>query len=204
MHANKGKIVETQLQVLQLDNDHMTEISKELREAETRINELQERRLAAEDQLKRVEIRAPISGMVHQLSIHTVGGVVSQTEPMMLIVPDSERLILEVRIQPQDIDQVHVGQSARVRFTAFNQRTTPELSGEVFRIGGDLTRESQTGQSYFLAGISISEQEIGRLGGLKLLPGMPADAFVTTGNRTFASYIFKPLSDQMHRSMRER
>lgn len=202
--STKGKIAETELQVLQLDNDHMTEISKELREVETRVVELEQRRVAAEDQLKRVDIRAPISGVVHQLAVHTVGGVISQTEPLMLIVPDSDRLILEVKIQPQDIDQVHVGQSARLRFTAFNQRTTPEIAGTLFRIGGDLTRDSQTGQGYFLAAISISAQEIRRLGSLKLLPGMPADAFVTTGSRTFASYLMKPISDQMSRSMRER
>lgn len=200
----KGKIVETQLQIIQLDNDHMSENSKELREAETRINELNERQFGAEDQLRRVDIRAPITGVVHQLNVHTVGGVVSQTEPLMLIIPASDRLILEIRIQPQDIDQVHVGQPARVRFTAFNQRTTPELTGKVFRIGGDLTREQQTGQSYFLAGVVIEEDEISKLQGLQLLPGMPADAFITTGSRTFASYIVKPLTDQMSRSMRER
>lgn len=200
----KGKIAETHLQILQLDHDHVAETSKELREAESKINELQERRLAAEDQLKRVVVRAPITGVVHQLNVHTVGGVVTQTEPLMLIVPDSDRLILEVRIRPQDIDQVHVGQPARVRFTAFNQRTTPEVIGELYRIGGDLTKEQQTGMSFFTAGISIAEVEVRKLNGLRLLPGMPADAFITTGARTFASYILKPLTDQMNRSMRER
>lgn len=200
----RGKIAETELQILQLDNDHMAEVSKELREAETRSNELQERRVAAEDQLRRIDVRAPIAGIVHQLSVHTVGGVINQTEPLMLIVPESDRLILEVRIQPQDIDQVHVGQQARVRFTAFNQRTTPELTGSLFRIGGDLTKEVQSGATYFLAGIVIPDSELARLDGLKLLPGMPADAFVKTGDRTFASYLTKPLTDQMHRSMRER
>ena len=200
----KGKIAETELQVLQLDNDHMTEVAKELREAETRINELQERRLSAEDQLRRIEIRSPIAGVVHQLNVHTVGGVINQTEPLMLIVPESDRLILEVRIQPHDIDQVLVGQLARVRFTAFNQRTTPEVIGNMFRIGGDLTREPQTGQSYFLAGVAIGQEELTRLGDLKLVPGMPADVFIRTGDRTFASYIIKPLSDQMNRSLRER
>ncbi len=202
--SSKGKIAEIQLQVLQLDNDLMTEVSKELREAETRINELQDRRLAAEDQLRRIEIRAPISGIVHQLAVHTVGGVVNQTDPVMLIVPESDRLIVEVRIQPQDIDQIHTGQPARIRFTSFNQRTTPEVMGKLMRVGGDLTKEAQTGLSYFLAGIEIHEDELAKLAGLKLLPGMPADAFMKTGDRTFASYLLKPLSDQMNRSIRER
>jgi HlyD family secretion protein len=200
----RGRIAETQLQVLQLDNDHMTEVNKDLREAETRINELQDRKVTAEDQLRRIEIRSPISGMVHQLTVHTIGGVVGQTEPLMLIVPDTDKLIVQVKIQPQDIDQVHVGQLARVRFTAFNQRTTPEVMGKLFRIAADLTTEPQSGQSYFSAAVSLTEEEVAKLGKLKLLPGMPADAFITTGNRTFASYLIKPLTDQMNRSMRER
>lgn len=202
--SSQGRIMETTLQIVQLDNDHIAEVSREIREAESKINELQERRVAAEDQLRRVEIRAPVSGVVHQLSVHTVGGVVTPSEPLMLIIPEADRLILEVRIQPHDIDQVHVGQLARVRFTAFNQRTTPEIDGRLFRIGGDLTKEAQTGQSYYSAGVAISEEELRKLNGLKLMPGMPADAFIKTGERTFASYLVKPLTDQMNRSLRER
>lgn len=200
----KSKIAEITLQIIQLNNDHIAEVSKELREAESKINELQERRVTAEDQLRRIDIRAPITGVVHQLAVHTVGGVVSPTESLMLIVPASDQLILEVKVQPHDIDQVHVGQSTRVRFTAFNQRTTPEISGTLFRVGGDLTKEAQTGLAYFLAGVSISEDELKKLNGLKLMPGMPADVFIKTGERTFADYIVKPLTDQMNRSLRER
>jgi len=202
--SSRGKIAETELQILQLDRDHATEVSKDMREAETKINELQERRVAAEDQLKRIDIRAPIAGIVHQLSVHTVGGVINASEPLMLVVPETDRLILEVRIQPNDIDQVHIGQPTRVRFTAFNQRTTPELMGTLFRVAGDLTKDPQTGFSYFTGGVAIQEDELAKLKGLKLVPGMPADAFIRTGERTFASYIVKPLSDQMNRSLRER
>ena len=204
MSSSRGKIAETELQILQLDKDQASEVAKDLREAETKVGELQERRITAEDQLRRIDIRAPITGVVHQLAVHTIGGVINQTEPLMLIVPESDRLIVEVRIQPQDIDQVHIGQPARVRFTAFNQRTTPELMGTLFRVGGDLTKEQQTGQSYFTGAIAIDEGELRKLNGLKLVPGMPADAFVKTGERTMASYLVKPLSDQMQRSMRER
>lgn len=204
MAATRSRISEAELQVLQLDKDHATEVAKELREGETKVAELQERRIAAEDQLRRVDIRAPIAGIVHQLAVHTVGGVVGSTEALMLIVPETDRLIVEVRIAPQDIDQVHVGQAARVRFTAFNQRTTPELKGTLYRVASDITRDGQTGVSYFTAGVDVAEDEIRKLNGLKLIPGMPADAFIRTGERTFASYIVKPLSDQMQRSMRER
>lgn len=204
MLSVRGRINETTLQIIQLDNDHIAEVSKDIRDAESKINELQERRVAAEDQLRRIEIRAPIAGTVHQLAVHTVGGVVTPTEPLMLIVPQSDQLILEVRVQPQDIDQIHVGQSARVRFTAFNQRTTPEITGQLYRIAADATREQQTGQSYFSAGVLIPEEEQRKLGVLKLMPGMPADVFIKTGERTLADYIVKPLTDQMNRSFRER
>jgi HlyD family secretion protein len=137
--------------------------------------------------------------------VHTVGGVINQTEPLMLIVPETDRLIVEVRILPQDIDQVYAGQQTRVRFTAFNQRTTPELMGTLFRVAGDLTKDQQSGMSYFTGGVAIDEEELRtKLKDLKLVPGMPADAFIRTGERTFASYIAKPLTDQMQRSMRER
>ena len=199
-----GKIAETELQIVQLDNDQITEVTKELREVETKVSELQERRVAAEDQLKRIDIRAPITGIVHQLAVHTIGGVVNQTEPLMLVVPETDRLIVEVRIQPQDIDQVRMGQETRLRFTAFNQRTTPELIGKVFRVASDVSKDQQTGFSYFSGAVSIPEDELKRLHGLKLIPGMPVDAFIKTGDRTFASYITKPLTDQMQRSFRER
>ncbi len=200
----KGKIKETVLQKSQLEKESLSDVSKDLRETETKIGEMEQRLTSAQEQLKRIEIRAPISGKVHQLAVHTVGGVVSPTEPMMLIVPESDRLIVEIKIAPQDIDQVHFGQDVRVRFTAFNKRTTPELTGTVSRIAGDLSREPQTGAAFYLAGVSISDDEMKRLDGLKLLPGMPAEAFIVTGERTFASYILKPITDQMQRAVREK
>lgn len=203
--SSQGKISEVQLQIQQLDKDLASEVNKELREAETKIGELQERRISAEDQLRRVDIRAPISGVVHQLTVHTVGGVANQSEPLMLIVPETERLIVEARIQPSDIDQVHKSQLVRVRFTAFNQRTTPEVWGTLFRVSGDLSRDQQTGAFFYTGGVTFDPDELReKLKGLKLIPGMPADAFIRTGERTFASYIVKPLTDQMQRSLRER
>ena len=200
----QGKITETELQVLQLDKELAAEVSKDLRETETKVGELQERRVAAEDQLKRIEIRAPISGIVHQLAVHTVGGVINPSEPLMLIVPQADRLIVEVRVNPQDIDQVKIGQPTRVRFSAFNQRTTPELTGTLFRLAGDLTRDQQSGQMYFNAAVSVDDAELARLKGLRLLAGMPAEAYIKTGERTFASYLVKPLTDQMDRALKER
>lgn len=199
----RGKISETELQILQLDKESAMDVARELREAETKIGELEERKIAAVDQLSRIEIRAPISGMVHQLGVHTVGGVINQGELLMLIVPEADRLIVEVHINPNDIDQVQVGLPARIRFPAFERRATPEVEGKIFRVAGDLTRESQSGLSYYSAGIVIGNQELAKLQSFKLVPGMPAEVFIKTGTRTLVSYLLKPLTDQMERAARE-
>ena len=198
-----GRISEIELQILQIDTDHVSEIAKELREVETKVAELSERRIAAEDQLSKIEVRAPISGQVHQLAVHTVGGVVSAGETMMMIVPDAEQLIVEARVSPNDIDEVRQQQDARVRFSSFNQSTTPELLGRVIRISGDLSKDQQTGATYYTIAILIPDTELNRLVGLRLLPGMPAETMLKTTDRTIASFLIKPLLDHMNRSFRE-
>jgi HlyD family secretion protein len=200
----KGKISEIELQVLQIDHDLRTEIVKELREAQGKESELVERSIAAEDQLKRIDIRAPQSGIVHQLVVHTVGGVVTQSEPLMLIVPEGEKLVIEARVAQQDIEQVHPDQQAWIRLTAFNQRTTPEVAGTVERIAADLTREQQTGAAYFIVRITIADTELAKLGTAKLLPGMPADVQIRTTERSALSYLVKPLQDQIAKAFKER
>jgi HlyD family secretion protein len=199
-----GKISETELQILQIDKDQASEVAKDMREAETKIGELTERRVSAEDQLKRIDIRAPISGTVHQLNVHTVGGVINQTEPLMLIVPEADRLIVDVRINLQDRDQVRLGQGTRVRFPAFNQRTTPEVNGTMLRVARDMTRDPQSGQMYYSAAVHFSDVEMAKLTGLHLIPGMPAEAYILTGERTLANYLLKPLIDHWARAALER
>jgi HlyD family secretion protein len=200
----KAKITETELQIIQLDQDMRTEVMKDLREAQAKEAELLERKVAAEDQLKRVDIRSPQTGIVHQLAVHTVGGVVNQSEPIMLIVPEGEALVVEAKIAPQDIDHVRLEQPAFVRFTAFNQRTTPEFHGHVSRVAADLTKDTQTNQAYFVVRILLLEAELKRLGSLKLVPGMPAEVYISTGERNALSYLMKPLSDQIGKMFIER
>ena len=144
----KGKISEIELQILQIDQDLRSEVAKDLREVQGKIAELVERKVAAEDQLKRIDIRAPQNGMVHQSTVHTVGGVITPGEAIMLIVPEADALTVEAKLAPQDIDQVRVGQTAALRFSAFNQRTTPELAGVVSRVSADLTTDQRTGAAY--------------------------------------------------------
>ncbi|MCJ7995721.1 HlyD family type I secretion periplasmic adaptor subunit [Rhizobium cremeum] len=199
----QGRITETRLQILQIEQDLKTEVSQELREIQGQIGEFIERKTAAEDELKRIDIVAPQSGTVHQLVVHTVGGVVSPGEPIMLIVPKGEDLALDVRIQPKDIDQVQPGQKAVLRLSAFSQRTTPELNGHVNRVAADLSTDEKSGLTYYLVRLSISHEEMQKLGGLTLVPGMPAEAMIKTGDRTALSYLVKPISDQINRAFRE-
>lgn len=200
---SKGKISETELQILQIDQDLRSEVAKELREVEAKAAELSEKKVAAEDQLNRIEIRAPQTGLVHQLAVHTVGGVVSPGDPLMLIVPDSDELVIDSKVQPQDIDQVTIGQTALLRLSAFSQRTTPELHGAVTRIGADLTQDQKTGQSFYTISIKVPKDEYAKVKSLKLVPGMPVEAFVQTGDRTAMSYLLKPMTDQIARAFKE-
>ena len=199
-----GKMAEIELQIIQIDQDLRSEVAKELREIQGKMAELFERKIAAEDQLMRIDIRAPQSGVVHQLNVHTIGGVITASEPAMLIVPEADELTVEVKLPPQSIDQLVLGQAAVLRFSAFNQRTTPEINGVVKRISGDIVLDQKSGATYYLVHIATSTDEIARLDGLKLLPGMPVDAFIQTGNRTVLSYLTKPLRDQAVKAFRER
>jgi HlyD family secretion protein len=199
-----GKIAETRLQIIQIDQDLSSDVAKELRETDAKIGEFVERKVAADDQMKRIDIRAPQDGTVFQSTIHTVGGVIKAGDPIMLIVPDTDSLEVEAKVNPQDIDQVQVGQSAVLHFSAFNIRTTPEINGTVTRVSADTSTDQRTGQSYYTVRILLPLQEVARLGDVKLLPGMPVEAFVQTGERTVISYLVKPLRDQIARAFTEK
>jgi HlyD family secretion protein len=204
----RGRIGEIELQVIQLDQDFSTEVLKELREIEGRTSELKERMVAAADQLRRIDIVAPQDGVVHQLGVHTVGGVIASGDTIMLIVPRQDQLIVEARVAPADIDQIVLGARVQVRIMAGNQRTTPAVDGEVTHISADLTREPasgmQPGQAYFVARVSLNEESIAQLGELRLVPGMPAEVLIETGVRTPLEFLLKPLHEQIARTFRER
>ncbi len=200
----KGKITETELQIIQVDKDMVSEVSKDLRETTDKIGEFIERKVTAEDQLRRIDIRAPQDGMVLQSTVHTVGGVITAGDAIMMIVPQADDLSVEAKVNPQDIDKLQVGQQTVLRFSAFNQRTTPELNGKVSRVSADVTTDQRSGQSFYTIRISLPADEVARLGEVKLVPGMPVEAFVQTGERTLLSYFMKPLNDQLMRSFRGR
>ena len=200
----KSKVGEAQLQMVKLDQDFRTDVVKELGESQGKEAELEQKGIAARDLLDRIEIRAPTSGVVHQLSAHTIGGVIRAGDPIMEVVPDSDDLQIEARMQPSDIDQVRTGQKAFVRFSAFNQRVTPQLTGVVSYVSADTSRDQQTNAPYFTVRVALSEDERRRLAGLQLVPGMPAEVFMQTGSRTMMSYLLKPISDQMQRAFVEK
>jgi len=204
MAQTKGKITETELQIIQVDKDMVSEVSKDLRETNDKIGEFVERKVTAEDQLRRTDIRAPQDGMVLQLTAHTVGGVIAAGDAIMMIVPQTDDLQVEAKVNPQDIDKLQIGQKTLLRLSAFNQRTTPELNGRVTRVSPDVTTDQRTGQSYYTIRVSMPPEEVARLGEAKLIPGMPVEAFVQTGDRTMLSYLIKPLKDQLMRAFREK
>lgn len=203
MAQARGRISETALQILQIDQDLRSEVSKEMREVQARIAELVERQVAALDQLKRIDIRAPQDGVVHQSMVHTVGGVINAGEPLMLIVPESDDLSIEVKVATQDIDQLRPGQETMLRLSAFNQRTTPELKGRVSLIAADRVTDQHSGLEYYPVRIAFAEGEREKIGEVRLMPGMPVESFIQTHQRTVLSYLTKPLADHLSRAFRE-
>jgi HlyD family secretion protein len=199
----RSKISEAELQIVKIDQDFRSEVVKDLGDAQAKEGDLVEKSVSARDQLDRIEMRAPNSGTIHQLAIHTIGGVIKPGETVMELVPDSDELQVEAHVQPKDIDHVHTGQDALVNFSAFNQRTTPKLSGQVSFVSPDITNDQRTGATFYTVRITLSEEERQRLGGVSLMPGMQAEVYVQTGSRTMLSYLMKPITDQWRRAFVE-
>ncbi len=201
--AANSKSGEIKLQILQIGEDVLSQTLLDLREADGRIAELSERRVASQSRLDRMVIKAPITGSVYQLMVHTEGGVISPAEPLMMIVPENDELVLQAQITPQNIEQVHQGQQARVRFPAFQTRFTPELMAEVFSVAGDTSRFSADTPPFYDVRLKIPREQLALLGASQLKPGMPAEAFIQTAERTPFSYLVKPLLDQFQHAWRE-
>jgi len=200
----RARTSEIRVQLIAIDQNASTEAQRDLRTVDARISELLERKLAIEDRLARTEIRAPVSGYVNELFVYTVGGVITPAAKLATIVPKNAELKFEARITPIDIDQVREGQQARIRLTAFNRTTTPELKGRVAMVSPASTRDPATGQEYYIATVQLDDDALPHLKGIRLVPGMPAEVFVSTQERTAISYLMKPFIDQMNRAFRER
>ena len=199
----KEAISERRTQILQIEEDLRAEVLQQLQDTRSRIAQLTERENAAMDELRRVDIRAPRSGYVHQLAVHTVGGVIGPGETAMLIVPREDLLVIEARIEPTDVDRLSRDQPVVVRFPNFNQQTTPELEARVISVSADLEVDRATGLSYYTARLALGDGEKEKLGGKVIVPGMPVEAFIVAGDRTVLSYLLKPLADQITHAFRE-
>lgn len=200
--SSEGQILERQIAAGNLEEERRAEAETDLRETDGKLAELVQQAIAARDQLKHIDIRAPQDGIVHELGYHTVGGVIPPGETIAIIVPVADELIVNARIKPTDVDMVAPGQAARLRLTAFDSRRTPEVNARVGVVSADATVDPATRESYYLARIRIPAEELGRLTE-PLLPGMPVEAYVTTSERTALDYLLKPLTDQFARAMRE-
>ena len=196
-------IGETQLEIIQRRKDFQKAVSEELQRVQAELRDLRERAVAARDVLDRINVTAPVSGIVVNMAVHTVAAVIKPGEIMMEIVPGQNDLIVEVPIRPQDIDSVAIGQDATVRLLAFKQRVTPLLTGRVTYVSADSLEDRATRQPYFIAHVATLKDEIAKLGDLKLLPGMQTEVMITTGHRTAFRYLLQPIVDSMNRAMRE-
>ncbi len=198
----RGAIKETNLKILKTDIDFRTEVIGELSKVDFKIFELEETRYAQQDRLNNSKIKAPVSGQILNLAVYTIGGVISPATPILQIVPNLDRLIIEVRVATRDIDQIFLNQSARIQFSVFDRRTTPQLSAKIINISADRIIDKITGSDFFTVDLALDPGQKERLGDLVLTTGMPAEAFIVTGQRTFLNILLKPLTDQLSLAFR--
>jgi HlyD family secretion protein len=196
-------IRETEVSIIQVDRAFKEKVLSELSDTATQAEDLTQQISVTRKQLERVEIRAPASGIVHELSVNTVGGTVLPNGTLMQIIASDNGVDVEVNIEPNTIDQIVIGQGAALRFPAFNQSTTPEIMSAVERISPSSVIDERTGLSFYRVVLSVAPEELARLQGVRLIPGMPVEAYVRTGERTMASFLMKPFIDHFNRAMRE-
>ena len=194
---------EAEIQTLQSERSFQESVVTDLRTITSQVDELILDIVARAAQLDRINIRAPAAGIVHELQISTVGGVIDPGQVIAEIIPQDQALDFELRVQPQDIDQVYIGQEAETLIAAFDVNETPKLIGSVARISPNAIVDPQTGQSYYLINLTVPAEEIARLGGLRIKPGMPVEAYLATGERTVLGYLVSPVTTQMRRAFRQ-
>ena len=199
----KNSIRDTELEILQSARTFKEEVVTELREATATREELILDITTVEKQLERVDILAPTDGIIHEMQVYTVGGVVPPEATIVQIIPQSDGVEFELRIDPKTIDQIFVGQKAKVSFPAFDMRTIPEIFGTLSEVPPSTVTDPTTGQSYYRVGLSVPPEGLALLGNVDLIPGMPIEAFLETGERSVLSYLTKPLMDQLSRAFRE-
>ncbi|WP_170376912.1 HlyD family type I secretion periplasmic adaptor subunit [Ruegeria atlantica] len=199
----KGQISATEIEIVELTATRREEAITELRDVQTQIAELAERRLSLEERLSRLDIRAPVAGTVYGSQVFALQSVIQPAEPMMYVVPQDTPLLVAARVDAIHVDQLHIGQPVALRFPAFNQRETPEIDGRVVTISADTFTDDATGQTFYRAEVAPEDNQIERLNGQALLPGMPVETMIKTDERTPLSYMVKPMADYFNRAFRE-
>lgn len=199
----QNSISEARIQILQIDREFRESVLTDLRRLETEINDLSQQLIATSEQLGRIEIKAPVAGVIHELSIFTVGGVIAPRQVIAKVIPQNEKFVVEADLDPQFVDELYPDQPATLRFSAFNQRTTPELNGRLRSVSADTVMNEKTGIATYKIRLDTTESEIARLGGLAVIPGMPVEVFLKTRERTPLNYLLKPISDQIYRAFKE-
>lgn len=197
------QIGETELQIIQLQNDFISDVVTQQSKIQTEIFDLKERLAAVVERVERLQVRAPDSGMVLGMQVHTVGGVIAPGTPLLDLVPASEDLVVEAQISPVDIDRIAIGKLADVRFSAFNSATTPVIEGRLTKLSGDRLVNEQTGVPYYLGRVELTDKGRTDLGELMLVPGMPAEVLINTGERTLLNYLVQPATNVFARSLIE-
>lgn len=200
----ENAIRETEIGILQVHRQFQESVLAELREVTTQVDDMSQQITATTKQLERVEIRAPVGGIVHELAIHTIGGVIPAGATLMQLISLDEGVELEVNVEAHSVDQIAVGQAAEVRFPAFNRSTTPSLLGVVSRISPTSVVEERSGAAFYRVGVDVSPEEIARLGGARLVPGMPSEVHLSLPARSALSYLLKPVADHWHRALLEK
>jgi epimerase transport system membrane fusion protein len=201
--ASQIQIGETQLEILQLEKKFQEEVASKLSEAQTNLYDVNQRILAIKDKVVRVDIKAPVSGRVMGLSIHTLGGVILPGHPILDIVPQKEELIIDAQVSPLDIDRVSIGLVAEVRFTAFKQALTPVIEGKVINLSADRFVEEKTGMPYYQAQVELTPESYQKMSHLELVPGMPVEVLIKTGERTVFEYLTQPVTNAFARAFIE-
>ena len=199
----KTAIGESELEIIQLEKGFQEQVSTELRDVQAEVFDLEQRQVAAADQFSRIEIRAPESGTVLGMRAYTVGGVINPGDPILNIVPEGDSLIIKAHVLPTDIESMAIGQLAEVRFSGLSQRKTPILHGEVIGLSADRLVDQQSGESYYETRVMITKGELSKLGDIQLIPGMPAEVMILTGERTALAYLLDPILDGLSRSFKQ-
>ena len=199
----KGQIAAFEIENLQLDATRRESAITELRDIQFRELEIAEQRRSLLERLSRLEVRAPVSGVVYGSTVFAERAVIQPAEALLYVIPQDQPLIVSARVDAIHIDQIHIGQTATLRFSAFNQRLTPEVEGQVISVSADIFQDEVTGLNYYQVDLVPLEKELPLLEDQELVPGMPVEAFLRTDDRTPLSYLTKPLTDYFGRSFRE-